>query len=96
MSAPTHTPGPWQSDTQYIHAPSNRFLAVLKDGPEQVANSRLIAAAPCLLAALKHSAAMLARIKKHLNENGYAAQAAAVTRQQQRNGAAIARVEGRA
>lgn len=53
----THTPGPWQFEAPYIHADSLKFLAVVsdrhsQDRPELVANARLIAAAPELLAAL--------------------------------------------
>lgn len=48
-----HTPGPWHVEGQYIHGPDgNRFLAVAGDG-EGIANARLIAAAPELLAALE-------------------------------------------
>lgn len=48
-----HTPGPWEVDGQYVHGPDGRrFLAVAGDG-EGIANARLIAAAPDLLAALR-------------------------------------------
>lgn len=59
-----HTPGPWiisrgmgvqiALDTGTPNEPSARFVAAVHDIPEREANARLIAAAPELLAALKH------------------------------------------
>jgi hypothetical protein len=57
-----HTPGPWEVDGLYVRA-NGEYICDIKladDDPNVIANARLIAAAPELLAALKcaHSALM--------------------------------------
>lgn len=68
MSEATHTPGPWQSDGNGVLTADGKYgIAILEpdqsfwgctakaieDGETMMANAALIAAAPCLLAALK-------------------------------------------
>ena len=54
-----HTPGPWRSDSPYVSAPSGEHRKIVADcdqhfsDDECEANTRLIAAAPDLLAALE-------------------------------------------
>jgi len=59
----THTPGlgplTQEDGPQYIHTPGDRFIAVLKDGPNQAAYGRLFCAAPDLLEALRGVLSML-------------------------------------
>ena len=53
------TPGPWRSESPYVSAPSGEHRKIVADcdqhssDDECEANTRLIAAAPELLAALK-------------------------------------------
>lgn len=54
-----HTPGPWSIQGRYVHALKEKFVAELpcggvRHGKVDEANALLIAAAPDLLAALKH------------------------------------------
>lgn len=55
----THTPGPWMADSHYpsVSAPTSPNLSLCNDHAipmsERIANARLIAAAPDLLAALE-------------------------------------------
>ena len=64
MSAPTHTPGPWEAcepgdygdyhgQCVVILGDDKRVAVVLGEDEEAVANARLIAAAPHLLGALQ-------------------------------------------
>ena len=64
-----HTPGPWRSDSPYVSAPSGAHRKIVADcsqdpswrdsiaisDDECIANARLIAAAPELLAALEQA-----------------------------------------
>ena len=55
-----HTPGPWRSESPYVSAPSGEHRKIVADcdqhfsDDECEANTRLIAAAPELLAALTY------------------------------------------
>jgi len=53
----THTPGPWKKSniSPHIYGPQNEYLAICEDS----LNSRLIAAAPELLEALKDAEFLL-------------------------------------
>jgi len=53
----THTPGPWKKSniSPHIYGPQNEYLAICEDP----LNSRLIAAAPELLEALKDAEFLL-------------------------------------
>ena len=68
-----HTPGPWRSDSPYVSAPSGAHRKIVADcyqdpswrdsiaisDDECIANARLIAAAPELLAALEQALAVI-------------------------------------
>ncbi len=61
-----HTPGPWRSESPYVSAPSGEHRTIVADcdqsfsDDECEANTRLIAAAPELLAALEQAVAVIA------------------------------------
>ena len=61
-----HTPGPWRLDSPYVSAPSGEHRKIVADcdqyfsDDECEANTRLIAAAPELLAALEQALAVIA------------------------------------
>ena len=60
-----HTPGPWRSQSPYVSAPSGEHRKIVADcdqhfsDDECEANTRLIAAAPELLAALEQALAVI-------------------------------------
>ncbi len=66
-----HTPGPWRSDSPYVSAPSGEHRTIVADcdqafsDDECEANTRLIAAAPELLAALDETVTRFERCLVH-------------------------------
>jgi hypothetical protein len=68
MSA--HTPGPWNVPDKYVKMRGCNFLShVHWDDEEAVANARLIAAAPDLLAALQGVMDILGRAESNASGN---------------------------
>jgi len=67
-----HTPGPWgiegTANIGYAIVHSGPILNVVADNVRREANARLIAAAPDLLEACKHSLAILASVKHEFIE----------------------------
>ena len=82
-----HTPGEWSAHGVLIHGPDGMIGEVgfgLRDDPEMLANARLIAAAPSLLAACK------ALLKQHEREGRHRGGAFPLTAIE----AAVAKAEG--
>lgn len=80
-----HTPDPWTvhqdgpAKIPTIESPSGP-VAMLYAGESAAANARLIAAAPDLIAALKHALDRLESIPAHRDETGIYRHAAAIAR----------------
>ena len=95
MTQTTHTPGPWRITTDFIgvyDSEARRIANLDSDGApdfgedETLANARLIAAAPDMLAALIDARALLCEILDGVDKDAYPVFAATT--------AAIAKAKG--
>lgn len=68
-NTPKHTPGPWEAFSEKVAGPNNECVAdcaaIAIKIPTAQANARLIAAAPCLLEALRECQVALHKSQRY-------------------------------